>query len=153
MKYLKRFNEVYTDKEKEVKDFFERNLSHLIDRMYKIMVLKVSPLLRLDKENLHTVQIICNNKNGINISKDKWSDIKDEIIPFITILNNEYPILRHKEMVYRDGEWTLTEEYHDIWIAFSSGRKYLMIDDILNDNLDLDQFGTFGCMYVTIEGK
>jgi hypothetical protein len=153
MRYLKRFNETYTDKEEEVKDFFERNLSYLIDMKYKIMVLKVSPLLRLDNENLHTVQILCNNKNGINISKDKWSDIKDEIIPFITILNNEYPILRHREMTFRDGEWTLTEEYHDIWIAFSSGRKYLMMDDILNDNLDLDQFGTFSCMYMTIERK
>lgn len=146
MKYIKKFNEAYNQNELEIKYFFESNLSSLIDLGYSVKVLGVSPLLKLNIENIHTVQILSNYK-------DKWSDIKDDIIPFLIILNKEYPIIRHREMQYKDGEWGLTKDYHDIWVSFSSGRKYFMIEDLVNDNIDLDQFGTFTSMHMTIKRK
>lgn len=152
MKYLKKFKEAYNNNELEIKEFCELNIPYLIDMKYKIVILGISPLFKIeDTSNLHYIQLLSNIKNGIRMSKDKWSDIKDDVVPFLTYLNSEYPVYMFKDMMSKDSEWTLRNDYHEVLINFSNSRKYFMLDDIINNDINLDEFGEFTSMYIMVK--
>jgi hypothetical protein len=78
MKYLRKFNESI---ERNLEEFVRDNLAHLVDSGYNILV----------EENLRYYEIFITKRELINGSMRKvifeWSDVEDEIIPFIELLS------------------------------------------------------------------
>ena len=90
MKYLKRFNEGFNLE--EIQDFCEGSLVYLIDEGFEV---NTETLYDHFKKNS---EYIC-----ITISKGRekfdWDNVKDYIIPFITILSKNYKLDRKRCMV------------------------------------------------------
>jgi len=80
MKYLKKFNE---DKKQELQDFCNDYLVSLIDDGFEIWVMLV--------KNYTMIRIDTNNKFN-------WDDVKDYIIPFIILLNDDQDI---KQIIFQ----------------------------------------------------
>lgn len=77
MKYLRKFNESQKDFEEMCKNY----LSYLSDDGFSLKFSKITDILFITKLNV----VKCNEPF-------QWDDIKDTIIPFITVLNSEYNI-------------------------------------------------------------
>lgn len=88
MKYLKRIFESVDMK--ELKDFCESYLSYLIDDGFVVLI---------DSHNILNIDFIVVNivkktrvGDGEMITEFKWLEIKDYIVPFITMLNKYYKL-------------------------------------------------------------
>ena len=85
MKHLRRFNES-VNKEEELQDFCETYLAYLLDDGFEVSVETSYDHWKNNSEYL-----------GITIKKTdngffKWNDIKDQFIPFISVLSKEYKL-------------------------------------------------------------
>lgn len=86
MKHLKLFNESLN--RNELKEFCEMYLSYLLDRPHFNMDVLTST------KDISTI-IINDNPDGNTFSGDKvfnWSDVSDEFIPFLKMLEKNYNI-------------------------------------------------------------
>lgn len=85
MKYIKKFE--YTDKSKEdrLKYFCETHLSYLLDDGFNIEI-----IYGYAQE---CYNIILSRLDNESYQGFTWSEIKDSLVPFLTLLNNEYDIL------------------------------------------------------------
>jgi hypothetical protein len=87
MKHLKRINESFLDRS-ELREFCEMYLSYLLDtESFNIEVLP-------SDEGMATI-ILRNNPDGNTFSGDRvfnWSDIRDQYLPFLTMLDKSYSI-------------------------------------------------------------
>jgi len=94
MKYLKKFNESIDleSKKKELQEFCDDYLASLTDNDYIVYV-----DIRLPKiDNELTICIYRNNPIVNNHLNFKYDDIKDYIIPFISMLEDNYLIIDNK---------------------------------------------------------
>lgn len=82
MKYLLKFNEDVSDEYElnQLKEFCNENLVSLIDEGYYLF---------FDESELNGVKIFLSNDEK---QKFKWSDVKDEFIPFLEMLISKYNI-------------------------------------------------------------
>lgn len=78
MKHIKRFNESIKD---DIEELCNNYLSYLIDMGFTIEIYR-SPIW------ITNMTIV--KKNGSNIDRFNWIDIKDDFLPFLEILKNEY---------------------------------------------------------------
>lgn len=82
MKYLLKFNEDVSDEYElnQLKEFCNENLVSLIDEGYYLF---------FDESELNGVKIFLSNDEK---QKFKWSDVKDEFLPFLEILISKYNV-------------------------------------------------------------
>ncbi len=82
MKYLLKFNEDVSDEYElnQLKEFCNENLVSLIDEGYYLF---------FDESELNGVRIFLSNDEK---QKFKWSDVKDEFLPFLEILISKYNV-------------------------------------------------------------
>lgn len=110
MKYLKIFEEYSDDIITEIQNFSNDYLAYLIDKGVKVIAKReISQKIQTEITYPGQVKVIdschifignLNTSIGSYINFDhkantiglKWSDIKDDIIPFITILKNKYNV-------------------------------------------------------------
>ena len=133
MKYLVKFNEDLVNRE-ELKDFCEMYLAYLVDDDIKISIVQ---------NNIHykskgiTREPICINIHGFMSYENNqaifktWGEVKDQFIPFIHMLNNNYNIADGKSIEFLDA---------DITIKFT---KDEIISDAPNDNIQLHYIRIF----------
>jgi len=84
MKYLKRYNESIN--EYDLKDYCETNLAYLMDEGLEV---RIDPVSWGDYEGDVSVALYLYQSNGHG---RPWSEIKDQIIPFLYRLNKVYEI-------------------------------------------------------------
>lgn len=114
MKYLKKYNESI-DFEERLKSFSEAYLSYLLDNGFKI---KIHRHIIKEVERCNFSIIKENDSNIFTRSIFKWDDIKDDVIPFIKVLNDNFVI-------------------SNIAVSGRYGHaKYCTVDNILDDNID-----------------
>jgi hypothetical protein len=87
MRYIKKYNESNSEglTEEVIKDFCEMNLAYLMDDGLKVLV---SPdyfdLKVIDYKVTLSFRLFANKR---------WGQIKDQVIPFLTHLKNEYDLV------------------------------------------------------------
>ena len=127
MKYLVRFNEDLVNRE-ELKDFCEMYLAYLVDDNIKISIVQNKILY---KNKGITREPICINVNGFMSYENNqaifktWGEVKDQFIPFIQMLNNNYNIADGKSIEFPNAGTTITFSKDEI------------INDVPNDNIQL----------------
>lgn len=135
MKHLRRYNESSEDLTREdIQDFCEMNLAYLMDEGLKVIV-DVGYGWSFFSNSLHRVILSLKDVDGKN---RKWIDIKDQIIPFLIRLKNEY------ELTVFD--WNRSSPTADI--IFTTSMKYgkedegysdfFTTDAVVNDNIRRD---------------
>ena len=93
MRYIKRYNEDNSAglTKEEIQDFCETHLAYLMDDGLKI---SVSELLRFHPSSSEYKVTLSFRRfydsHGMN---KKWIDLKDQVIPFLTHLRNEYDLV------------------------------------------------------------
>ncbi len=117
MRYLKRFNESLI--EENIREFCEERLVAITDKGYYVHVYEYGDGV--------TEISIGRGSYGDNSDNFKWSDVKDDFIPFIEILDGEY--------IITNGEGVLPE-----FIKFAGDIKHnystrYNVQDILDDNV------------------
>ena len=81
MKHIKRFNEALDENfREELQDFCELNLAYLLDEGTEIKI-------EYQYSTMHMLTITLDEPTG-------WPSIKDHMIPFLIILNNQYDIIK-----------------------------------------------------------
>jgi hypothetical protein len=91
MKHLRRFDESSEDlTEHEIQDFCEVNLAYLLDDGLRVLV---SP----DYFDLKVIDYKVTLSFRLFVNK-RWSQIKDQVIPFLTRLRNEYDLLEFDDV-------------------------------------------------------
>lgn len=116
MRYIKIFEDYNTIKDIEL--FLQDNLAYVLDD-YEVSVKdKVEEYGHDGRYKKNYIEI--------SIKKDmfKWDQIKDDFIPFLELLNNNYSI---KNIVFNKKVNVLG------WVYYS----YDSVDDILNDNISM----------------
>jgi hypothetical protein len=133
MKYLKRFNEDLVNRE-ELKDFCEMYLAYLVDDNIKISVVQNNILY---KNKGITREPICINIHGFMSYENNqaifktWGEVKDQFIPFIQMLDNNYNIAYDKSVEFPNVATTITFTKDEI------------INDVPNDNIQLHYIRIF----------
>ena len=133
MKYLKKFNEDLVNRE-ELKDFCEMYLAYLVDDNIKISIVQNNILY---KNKGITREPICINVNGFMSYENNqaifktWGEVKDQFIPFIQMLNNNYNIADGKSIEFPNAGTTITFSKDEI------------INDVPNDNIQLHYIRIF----------
>lgn len=126
MKYLKKFNESKSDKAEEIKKFCEENLAYLLDVGFELGYY----------ENIFTFKTV-EYPLTIHLSKRnsgifKWSEIVDDFVPFLQILNSKYELIKLAPTSKRDKHSRkCTIIFHDYDYAY----RY-SLEDIINDRTD-----------------
>jgi hypothetical protein len=87
MKHIKPFNE----SQESVKEFCDTNLAYLIDEGF---------VFDIAKGNLTNDYIVRLRKRG---SYFKWTDIKNDFIPFMNIIQNEYKLQNNHLQITRSN--------------------------------------------------
>ena len=117
MKYLKKFNESNSFK-KEIENFCEENLAYLIDAGF---------LLSYTGTDRINIILYSHIKETF-----KWSDIVDDFVPFLQILNKKYELINLTPTSIRDKHSKkCTIKIHDI-----RGVYRYTLDDLINDRTD-----------------
>ncbi len=91
MRYLRLFNESNDTFEDELQEFCDNNLAYLIDMGFKIIVTNYYDDLN---ERSYEVKLYRAKKGCYQ--RYSWEEINDDFIPFLTILNEKYNIIRIK---------------------------------------------------------
>jgi hypothetical protein len=123
MRYLKRYENVKHDQDLvDLTEFCEINLAYLADRGFLILINDSQPyLVQLNKSIIWVIHEHTATR-GWNMEENgfKWSEVKDYIIPFISILMKRH----HIDLI---GMNLFNQECF----------KY-SADDVLQDNIDID---------------
>jgi hypothetical protein len=133
MKYLVKFNEDLVNRE-ELKDFCEMYLAYLVDDNIKISVVQNNILY---KNKGITREPICINIHGFMSYENNqaifktWGEVKDQFIPFIQMLDNNYNIAYDKSVEFPNVATTITFTKDEI------------INDVPNDNIQLHYIRIF----------
>lgn len=86
MKHLRKFNESI-DKE-ELQDFCETYLAYLLDDGFDVGI----EHMYSNKEYKHDYHFVTIKKPGKVSNNFKWEEIKDQFIPFISVLSKQYKL-------------------------------------------------------------
>ena len=128
MKYLKKFNESKSnsDKMREVKEFCNNNLAYLIDEGYYLMYSTVSSFEEFNNSESST-------KCGISLWKYsgfmKWSEISDDFIPFLEVLDDKYGLVKLEPTSKRDK---YSKKCSVIFNDFKQSYRY-SLNDLIDD--------------------
>ena len=124
MKHLRGFNESSGGlTQEEIKDFCETNLAYLMDEGLKVIVDKFG------------YEVILSLKD---VDNKRWIDIKDQVIPFLIRLKNEYDLKTFDwvtDLPTADIIFVTSMKYGTKYEGYSD---YFTTDTIINDNIRRD---------------
>jgi hypothetical protein len=84
MKHLRRFNESLKD---ELQDFCDTHLAYLIDEGFKVRISK------FEGDDFHQIMIgYATDGSGYGSNNSLWSEMKDQILPFLHFLLKDYEL-------------------------------------------------------------
>jgi hypothetical protein len=116
MRYIKKFEDIeyndYSDYIKELQDFFDNHLAYLIDDGFDIYVqTDILPRIKFPFKGSIRVDI-----GNVIFNEFKWSEVKDNLIPFLEFLSKKYylseePIGLHKVLL---DTYTKTYTLYDV---------------------------------------
>ncbi len=129
MKHLRRFDESLKD---ELQDFCETNLAYLIDDGFKVRISK------FEGDDFHQIMIGCCNENRL------WSQMKDQVLPFLHFLLKDYEL-------YYDNE--VEPAMGIIFHFMGSLRQMNLTLEKINDLVDDTQIDTLFIRVVKKEDK
>jgi hypothetical protein len=141
MRYIKT-NEQFEDD--RLQKFCNQYLAYLIDDGLRVNVMRY--MLSADEKNSNFLRSDENiiDINFLSMKTSNWSDIKDDIIPFITILDSRFNINTIFIGCFNWKNNTQTSPREDskintdIPVIGSLIQRVTDINDILNDTLDDD---------------
>lgn len=146
MKYLKLFNEAKSgvDVIKELTSLCHDYLPSLFDDGYRIEVKDCrSRFSNTTPCAAYSISIKTPiSENFSETISAKWEDIKDYIIPFVTLLEEDYTFykmtttLKNKFQVYKKNQDYIFIRYVRPYGDFSKSTDYLNKEDILEDKLN-----------------
>jgi hypothetical protein len=127
MKYIKRYNESNSEvlDEQEIKDFCEMNLAYLMDEGLKVIVDDFGYGVILSLKDV-------DEKNR------KWIDIKDQIIPFLIRLKDQYELKTFSwvtDLPTADIVFVTSMKYGTEDEGYSD---YFTTDGVINDRITRD---------------
>ena len=125
MKYIKKYNESNSAglTEEQVQDFCEMNLAYLLDDGLKVLV---SP----DYFDLKVIDYKVTL--SFRLLDKRWGQIKDQVIPFLTHLRNEYDLVTMDH--FRDKLFVSPNIKIDIF-GHTIYPDYFHIDDIISEKV------------------
>jgi len=124
MKHLKKFNEARKHKfdyestldKEEVQDFCETYLAYLIDDGYQVSIIENN-----DWKRTHdSMRIIFLHDRNINPTNIEWDRVKDNFIPFLSMLDRNYTISKGK--------------FYNEKVIEIDNQEYLL-SDVIEDNI------------------
>lgn len=129
MKYLRKYNEDLIFEgagiidQQNLLSFCEEHLVSLIDNNYKINVKKAHG------EYKKTMLVEINRLSGNSL--ENWNDIKDNFIPFLIVLRNNYNIGLYPKQDVR----VKNKKWFNSYVSFFTIGKTteIMLDDLIND--------------------
>lgn len=124
MKYLKLFNESIDTYKEKIIEFCNDHLAYLIDIGFKIEVVDFY-------DSLYGVvyEINIHKEDSRGATKYDWVDVNDDIIPFLTMLDTKYHIIK-TEITYLD-----LKNWSDI-------ERELSIEEIEKDEIDIENINS-----------
>ena len=133
MKHLKKFNEATDNFEQELKEFCENNLAYLLDEGQLLVQSLTGHIQRLPR-HIPPRSTVVDNRRLIKVQlhfdqvKD-WDEIKDQMIPFLIRLTNQYEVVeKNKENV----------DIYIFTLKNSGGDKVeFRIKDLIEDNVEI----------------
>ena len=142
MIYLKNFNESNYDIT-EIQEFCNNNLAYLIDDGFKINIQTnatsgVSSLM--DYEYRISIKNSYDNL-GTRNKKFSWESVKDEIVPFLLVLNDKYEVSQeYYKNVPKDGiKFTISNNPEQKFRTDKNFRtKYVEYSNAIDDDFDID---------------
>jgi hypothetical protein len=132
MKYIKKYNESNSEvlDEQEIKDFCEMNLAYLLDDGLRVLV---SPdyfdLKVIDYKVTLSFRLFANKR---------WGQIKDQVIPFLTHLRNEYDLvadLGNMKVDYSQKVFLTNNIRIEIIGLESTYPDWFNIDDVISEDI------------------
>ena len=128
--YLKRIFESLD--EDQVKDFCEMNLAYLMDDGLRVLV---SP----DSVRIFGVIDYKVTLSFRSLMNKKWVDIRDQVIPFLTHLRNEYDLIgiATDRVVSPNLEFNVVS---GVVSTYGSYPDFFHIDDVISDKFDSHRF-------------
>ena len=126
MKYIRSYNESNSEglNELEIKDFCEINLAYLMDDGLKVLVSEeVFDLKVIDYKVTLSFRLLANKR---------WGQIKDQVIPFLTHLRNEYELLAEDRGLYQTFVSNIRIE---IIGSITTYPEWFNIDDIISEKI------------------
>ena len=133
MRYLKTFETLtkYTGDVYEIETFINNNLAYILDKgfTYKVNFKYYGGRMNYIVE-IHKIEQ--NSK-----LRFKWEDIKDDIIPFLELLNDKYTLDSYspedKSLVIDSGD-TFIFTSDKKWIG--NEKRWYNIEELINDSID-----------------
>ena len=132
MRYIKKYNESNSEglTEEVIKDFCEINLAYLMDDGLKVLV---SPdyfdLKVIDYKVTLSFRLFANKR---------WGQIKDQVIPFLTHLRNEYDLvadLGNMKVDYSQKVFLTNNIRIEIIGLESTYPDWFNIDDVISEDI------------------
>lgn len=135
MKHLKHFNESWHDEFGNLMRFSKDYLIYILDDI-KIDYSHFSSFIDTDTKKLKDIiKITIKPNSNFDRHRIVWSDIKDYFIPYITLLNETYPIYELKNI----NSNFFQKFIEDGAISFIQGSNRIYISNIntiVNDELE-----------------
>ena len=129
MRYIKSYNESNSAglTEQDIQDFCEMNLAYLMDDGLRILV---SP----DSVRIFGVIDYKVTLSFRSLMNKKWVDIKDQVIPFLTHLRNEYDLIgiATDRVVSPNLEFNVVS---GVVSTYGSYPDFFHIDDVISEKI------------------
>ena len=130
MKHLRGFNESSAGlTQEEIKDFCEINLAYLLDDGMDILMDEYNIVDKFGYEVILSLK---------DVDNKRWIDIKDQVIPFLIRLKNEYDLKTFDwvtDLPTADIIFVTSMKYGTKYEGYSD---YFTTDAVINDNIRRD---------------
>ena len=131
MKHLKKFNESIVD---NIKDLTENYLAYLTDEDFIYDIRKLNGEIQISIRKYFN-DTTPNVEEGLRKREFDWQDVKDRVIPFLSILKKDYTINTIDFRIFKKDDGT-GEQYgrqmDDGWIRGSIKNN---LEDTINDKI------------------
>jgi len=133
MRYLKTFENLnyFTSGVNEIETFIKNNIAYILDEgfTYKVNFQKYNDRFNYPVR-IHKVEQKDNTRKQLIFD---WVNIKDDLIPFLELLNDTYTLesysLEDKSLVIDTGEIKTN------WPTFGTKKRWYSIEDLINDTI------------------
>ena len=137
MRYLKTFESLvkFTTSTYEIETFIKNNLAYILDEgfTYKVNFKFYGGRMNYPVK-IHKIEQKDNNRKQIIFD---WESIKDDLIPFLELLNDKYTLDSYspedKSLVIDSGD-TLVFTPSKEWIG--NKKRWYNIEELINDTVD-----------------
>ncbi len=137
MRYLKTFENLnyFTSGVNEIETFIKNNLAYILDEgfIYKVDFRKYGGRFNY-QVRIYKIEQKDNNRKQVIFD---WENVKDDLIPFLELLNDKYTLESYspedKSLVIDTGNWN-----GDVWPGAcntSSEKRWYSIEELIDDTV------------------